>query len=77
MTNKEEAYNALQRALHSCTEEDSDRVAVVVLIDNKADTVRVYGLNIDAEEVPQMLVDVAQEVYDKAAMAYAAHRTLN
>jgi hypothetical protein len=77
MTNKEEAYNALQKALSSCTEEDSDRVAVVVLIDNKADTVRVYGLNIEAGEVPQMLVDVAQEVYEKAAMAYTAQKALN
>jgi hypothetical protein len=75
--NKEQAYEALQRALHSCTEEDSDRTAVVVLIDNRADTVRVYGLNVDAEEVPQLLVDVAQEVYEKAAQAYADKRILN
>ena len=75
--NKEQAYEALQRALHSCTEEDSDRTAVVVLIDNRADTVRVYGLNVDAEDVPQLLVDVAQEVYEKAAQAYADKRILN
>ena len=75
--NKEQAYESLQRALHSCTEEDSDRTAVVVLIDNRADTVRVYGLNVDAEEVPQLLVDVAQEVYEKAAQAYADKRILN
>lgn len=75
--NKEQAYEALQRAIHSCTEEDTDRTAVVVLIDNRADTVRVYGLNVDAEEVPQLLVDVAQEVYEKAAQAYADKRILN
>jgi hypothetical protein len=75
--NKEQAYEALQRALHSCTEEGTDRTAVVVLIDNRADTVRVYGLNVDAEEVPQLLVDVAQEVYEKAAQAYADKRIFN
>ena len=75
--NKEQAYEALQRAIHSCTEEDTDRTAVVVLIDNRADTVRVYGLNVDAEDVPQLLVDVAQEVYEKAAQAYADKRILN
>lgn len=74
---KEEAYERLQHAIASCTEEGTERLAVVVLIDNIADTVKVYGLNVDADEVPQLLVDVAQEVYEKAVQAHAASRMLN
>lgn len=64
---KEENYEAMRAALHSCTEEGTERVAVVVMIDNKTQAVKVYGLNIEGADVPQMLVDIAEEVYDKNA----------
>ena len=67
MVSKDEAYEIMQKALHSCTEEGTDRMAIVVLMDNDKDTVRVYGLNIDADEVPQVLVEVAEQVFDRAA----------
>jgi hypothetical protein len=66
MVSKEEAYDLMSAALHSCTEEGTDRVAVVIMMDNDKGTVRVYGLNIDSDEVPQLLVEVAEEVYDRA-----------
>lgn len=67
MVSKEEAYELMHQALLSCIEEGTDRVAVVVMMDNDKGTVRVYGLNIDSDEVPQLLVEVAEEVYDRAA----------
>ena len=76
MVNKEEAYNLMSAALHSCTEEGTDRMAVVILMDNDKDTVKVYGLNIDSEEVPQVLVEVAEQVYDRAVQQ-AINRKLN
>jgi len=67
MIGKEEAYELMQKALHSCIEEGTDRMAVVILMDNEKDTVRVYGLNVDADEVPQMLMEVAEQVFDRAS----------
>lgn len=66
MVSKEEAYELMHQALLSCIEEGTDRVAVVVMMDNDKGTVKVYGLNIDSDEVPQLLVEVAEEVYDRA-----------
>lgn len=73
---KEENYEIMQKALHSCTEEGTERIAVVVMLDNKTQSVKVYGLNIDGADVPQMLVDVAEEIYDKH-VELAMNRTLN
>jgi hypothetical protein len=67
MVSKDEAYELMQKALHSCIEEGTDRMAVVILMDNEKDTVRVYGLNVDADDVPQMLVEVAEQVFDRAS----------
>jgi hypothetical protein len=67
MIGKEEAFDLMNAALLSCIEEGTDRMAVVILMDNEKDTVRVYGLNVDADDVPQMLVEVAEQVYDRAA----------
>jgi hypothetical protein len=67
MVSKDEAYELMHKALHSCIEEGTDRMAIVVMMDNDKDTVKVYGLNIDADEVPQVLVEVAEQVFDRAA----------
>lgn len=66
---KEENFELLQQAIEACTEEGTDRQAVVVLIDNDTQKVRIYGLNVEGEDVPQLLVDVAEEIFDKTAMA--------
>lgn len=68
MVSKDEAYDLMQKALHSCTEEGTDRMAIVVMMDNDKDTVKVYGLNIDSNEVPQVLVEVAEQVFERAAI---------
>ena len=67
MVSKEEAYDLMRAALQSCTEEGTDRMAVVILMDNAKDTVKVYGLNIDSDDVPQVLVEVAEQVFERAA----------
>jgi hypothetical protein len=62
MMKKDEAYKRVLEALHQCTVEDSECMAVIVLVDNKKDTVKVYGLNIEEEGVPLLLVEAAGEV---------------
>jgi hypothetical protein len=62
---KEENYEIMQKALHSCTEEGAERVAVVVMVDNKTKSVKVYGLNVDGSDVPQFLMNVAEEMYEQ------------
>ena len=76
MVSKDEAYDLMQQALHSCTEEGTNRMAVVIMMDNDKDTVKVYGLNIESDEVPQVLVEVAEQVYDRAVQQ-AITRKLN
>lgn len=76
MVSKDEAYDLMQQALHSCTEEGTNRMAVVIMMDNDKDTVKVYGLNIESAEVPQVLVEVAEQVYDRAVQQ-AITRKLN
>jgi hypothetical protein len=62
MMKKDEAYKRVLEALHQCTVEDAECMAVIVLVDNKKDTVKVYGLNIEEEGVPLLLVEAAGEV---------------
>jgi hypothetical protein len=76
MVSKEQAYELMHKALHACVEEGTDRTAVVVLIDNEQETVRVYGLNVIAEDVPQLLMEVAEEVFDQETKQ-AMRRKLN
>ena len=59
---KEKAYKLVTDALHQCTEEDSVHMAVVVLVNTEKGTVKIFGLNIDEEEVPLLLVEAAGEV---------------
>lgn len=62
---KEQAYKMVQDALHLCTVEDAHHVAVVVILDEKANTVKVYGLNIIEEDVPSLLLEAAGEVAER------------
>lgn len=62
---KEQAYDEVQQALHLCTVKDATHSAVVVLVDNEKETVKVYGLNVDETEVPILLLETASEVSDR------------
>jgi hypothetical protein len=59
---KERAYDLVIKQLGLCTVEDSHHEAVVVMLDTKSGTVKVYGLNIDEFEVPELLLETAAEV---------------
>jgi hypothetical protein len=59
---KEQAYQMVQDELKLCTVEKAHHCAVVVLVNEKENTVRVYGLNISEEEVPALLLEAASEV---------------
>lgn len=63
--NKQEALKRVQDAIEQCTVQDSHHCAVVVIVNEKEHTVRVYGLNIDETEVPSLLIEAAGEVGDK------------
>ena len=59
---KERAYDMVLKQLALCTVEDSHHEAVVVMVDTKSGNIKVYGLNIDEFEVPQLLLETAAEV---------------
>jgi hypothetical protein len=59
---KEKAYKIVMDALHQCTVEDSEHMAVVVVVNTEKGTVKIFGLNIDEEEVPLLLIEAAGEV---------------
>ena len=63
--NKEQAYEMVQEALRQCTVKDAHHCAVVVIVNEKESTVKVYGLNIAEEDVPLLLVEAAGEVGEK------------
>ncbi len=62
---KEQAYKQVTEALNQCTVEDSHHMAVVVVVDTHKDTVKVFGLNIEEQAVPLLLVEAAGEVGEK------------
>jgi hypothetical protein len=62
---REEALKRVQDAIEQCTVKDSHHSAVVVIVNEKEHTVRVYGLNIDESDVPLLLVEAAGEVGEK------------
>lgn len=76
MTTKEDAYKMVQEALAQCTVDKSVHSAVVIIVNNKEETVKVFGLNMDESEVPLLLVQAAAEVSDKF-MNTLQNRTLN
>jgi len=61
-SNKEKAYDMVMKQLALCTVEDAHHEAVIVLVDNETGTVKVYGLNIDEFEVPELLIEAAADV---------------
>jgi hypothetical protein len=63
--NKEQAYEMVQEALRQCTIKEAHHCAVVVIVNEKESTVKVYGLNIAEEDVPLLLIEAAGEVGEK------------
>jgi hypothetical protein len=59
---KEKAYKIVTDALHQCTVEDSEHMAVIVIVNTEKDTVKIFGLNIDQDEIPLLLIEAAGEV---------------
>ena len=76
MTYKDKAYKTVQDAIKKCTVEDSPYSAVVVILNSDQNTVKVYGLNLEEEEVPMLLIEAAAEVSGHCAETHK-HRTLN
>jgi len=62
MSSKEEAYDDVQKAIAQCTVEDSVHSAIVIVVNNEKDTVKVFGLNIDESELPILLLETAAEL---------------
>lgn len=58
---KEKAYDLVTQQLALCTVEDSHHSAVVLIVDNEADKVKVFGLNIDESELPMLLIEAAAQ----------------
>ena len=61
---KEQAYKMVQEALDLCTIEEAHHSAVVVVVNEKENTVKVYALNITEDDVPSLLLEAASEVGD-------------
>ena len=57
---KEKAYDLVVKQLGLCTVEDSHHSAVVLILDNEKETVKVYGLNIDEDELPMILLEIGR-----------------
>jgi hypothetical protein len=64
---KEQAYDDVQQALNLCTVENAVHSAVVIIVNNEKETVKVYGLNMDESEVPMLLIETAAEVSERFA----------
>lgn len=62
---KEKAYDIVTKQLALCTVEDSHHSAVVLILDNEKETVKVYGLNIDENELPIILLEAAASTSEK------------
>lgn len=63
-TTKEKAYDLVVQQLALCTVEDAHHSAVVIIVDDKDDKVKVYGLNIDESELPMLLLEAAANTSD-------------
>jgi len=73
---KEKAYSNIVSELHTCTEEGTDTSAVVLIVDNKEGTLRIYGLNMDEMELPLVLIEAADKVRADVVSRFV-NRTLN
>lgn len=72
---KEKAYDLVTKQLALCTVENAHHSAVVIIVDEKEDKVKVYGLNIDESELPSLLIEAAASTSD-AISKILKNRTL-
>ena len=70
---KEKAYELVTQQLALCTVEDAHHSAVVIIVDEKDDKVKVYGLNIDETELPALLIEAAANTSDAINKIGRAH----
>jgi hypothetical protein len=61
---KEKAYEEVQQQLALCTIEDAHHSAAVIIVDEKNNTVKVFGLNMDESELPSLLLEAASNVVE-------------
>lgn len=61
---KEKAYDLVTQQLALCTVEDAHHSAAVIIVDEKDNTVKVYGLNMDESELPSLLLEAASNVVE-------------
>lgn len=71
-----ETYKAVEQILNDCMDENSNTCAIVVGYDYETQVVRIYGINIEEWDVPDLLHDAAVTTghYVDQRMA---NRTLN
>ena len=62
---KEQAYEEVQQALALCTVENAIHSAAVIIVNNEAETVKVFGLNMNEMELPMLLLETAAEVSER------------
>jgi hypothetical protein len=72
---KEEGYRLVQKAIELCVVENSHHSAVIVSVDNVENTVKIYGLNLDGHNIPELLIEAASNVI--AHEKQLKNRTLN
>jgi len=72
---KEEGYRLVQKAIELCVVENSHHSAVIVSVDNVENTVKIYGLNLDGHNIPELLIEAASNVM--AHEKQLKNRTLN
>ena len=71
-----ETYQVVQDILNDCVDEEKNSCAIVVGYDYESQVVKIYGINIEEWEVPELLHDAAETTgfYVKQHMD---NRTLN
>jgi len=74
--NQNDTFKAVDEILADCMDEESNTCAVIVGYDHETQVVRIYGINIEEWEVPDLLHDAAVTTgyYVDQRMA---NRTLN
>lgn len=74
--NQNETFDAVNEILSDCMDEEANVCAVIVGYDYETQVVKIYGINIEEWEVPDLLHDAAKTTgyYVQQRMA---NRTLN
>lgn len=71
-----QTYKAVEEILKDCLDEEKDCCAIVVGYDYNTQVVKIYGINIEEWEVPELLHDAA-ETTGQYVDDRMANRTIN